>query len=297
MYPLLISPEDLHQLATSGPPPLVFDCSFDLNDAEAGASQHQQARIPGAIHAHLDQHLSDKSHPSGAQAGRHPLPSKERFCAWLRGQGLGRDQQVVVYDRQGANYCGRLWWMLKWCGHDAVAVLDGGLQAWEAAGLSLESGPDNGHRQPAADAFQERASLVRTVDTAEIAARLGSPDMTILDARAAPRFRGEIEPLDPEAGHIPGAFNRPFGQNLDTNGRFKTPEQLKKEFGDLLAGRDSASVVHHCGSGVSALPNLLGMAVAGFGLSALYPGSWSAWSNTPGTPRAKSWCAAPEMEA
>ncbi|MEZ5705649.1 MAG: sulfurtransferase [Burkholderiaceae bacterium] len=288
MYPLLISAEDLRHLSTSDQPPLVFDCSFELNDANAGASQYRQKRIPGAIHAHLDQHLSDKRHPSGAQAGRHPLPSRGQFCVWLREQGLAQDQQVVVYDRQGANYCGRLWWMIKWCGHDAVAVLDGGLQAWEAAGFELESGPDTTARQPATHPFKEQTSLVRTVDSTEIAANMGSPDLTILDARATPRFRGEVEPLDPEAGHIPGALNRPFSLNLDANGRFKSPGQLKAEFEQLLAGRDPRGVVHHCGSGVSALPNLLGMAVAGLGLSALYPGSWSAWSNTPGTPRAKS---------
>jgi thiosulfate/3-mercaptopyruvate sulfurtransferase len=270
--------------------PLVFDCSFDLGEAQAGAAQYQLAHIPGAVYAHLDQHLSDKSHPDAARAGRHPLPSRETFAAWLATSGLCKGQQVVVYDRQGANYCGRLWWMLKWVGHEAVAVLDGGLQAWEGAGLPTEAGLPNSKSKPAPGhkPFELRAPLVPMFDTASIQARLGDAGLTIIDARAQPRFRGEIEPLDPVAGHIPGALNRPFAANLGPEGTFKPAAELRQEFEALLAGRDPASVVHHCGSGVSALPNLLAMAVAGLGTTALYPGSWSAWCNTPGTPRAKS---------
>jgi thiosulfate/3-mercaptopyruvate sulfurtransferase len=288
MYSTLISTESLRLLQQNGPQPLVFDCSFDLNDAQAGPTQFQQTHLPGAVFAHLDQDLSDKAHPDGASAGRHPLPTRESFAAWLAAMGLAKGQQVVVYDRQGANYCGRLWWMLKWCGHEAVAVLDGGLQAWLAAGLPTESGAPHPLPAPAADPFRPQASQAPMVDTAFVLARLGDPGLTIVDARAPARFRGEVEPLDPVAGHIPGALNRPFGANLGSDGRFKPAAQLRQEFDILLAGRDPASVVHHCGSGVSALPNLLAMAVAGLGTTALYPGSWSAWCNTTGTPRAKA---------
>lgn len=288
MHDTLISASELAALIRSAQKPLIFDCSFELSDANAGLAQFEQAHIPGAVHAHLDQHLSDKSHPEGARAGRHPLPPLDRFESWLQSTGLAHGQQAVVYDRQGANYCGRLWWMLKWSGHMAVAVLDGGLQAWQAEGQPVEHGPDTAPRAAADEPFRLQASLAPSVNTADIASRLGAPDLTIIDARATPRFRGEVEPLDPVAGHIPGVLNRPFAQNLGANGKFKPAAQLREEFETLLAGRAPSSVVHHCGSGVSALPNLLAMAVAGMGMTKLYPGSWSAWCNTPGTVRAKS---------
>jgi thiosulfate/3-mercaptopyruvate sulfurtransferase len=288
MHTTLISVGALHAAMQSTSPPLVLDSSFDLSDAQAGQRQFQDTHLPGAVHADLDRDLSDKSHPAGARAGRHPLPARERFAAWLSSAGLTQGRQVVVYDRQGGNYCGRLWWMLKWAGHEAAAVLDGGLQAWQAAGLPTESGPARPTAAGGPDAFQAQASLVQVFDTAAIQSRLGDPGLTILDARAAPRFRGEVEPLDPVAGHIPGALNRPFTDNIGPDGRFRPADELRKSFEALLAGRDPASVVHHCGSGVSALPNLLAMAVAGMGVTGLYPGSWSAWCNTPGNPIAQN---------
>ena len=287
MYANLIAAATLHTLLQKNNPPLVFDCSFELADPHAGARQFQETHIPGSQHPDLDQKLSQKQHPDGPKAGRHPLPDRAQFAAWLTASGLRNGQQVVVYDRQGANYCGRLWWMLKWCGHEAVAVLDGGLQAWQEAGFSVESGSQKPAHADMVDPFKPTASLAPTLDTADILARLGHTGLTVIDARAAPRFRGEMEPLDPVAGHIPGALNRPFAHNLGSDGKFKPAAQLRQEFEVLLAGRDPASVVHQCGSGVSALPNLLAMAVAGMGITALYPGSWSAWCNTPGTPRAK----------
>jgi thiosulfate/3-mercaptopyruvate sulfurtransferase len=186
-----------------------------------------------------------------------------------------------VYDRNGANYCGRLWWMLKWMGHDAVAVLDGGLQAWEAAGGAVTDREEPAHFQ---SNFVAAPALLALVATKTIASRLGQPDQTLIDARAGARYRGEVEPLDPIAGHIPGALNRPFAENIGPDGKFKPASQLRAEFESLLAGRDAASVVHQCGSGVSAVPNLLAMQIAGLGTTALYAGSWSEWSNTPGLP-------------
>jgi len=285
MYTTLISAPQLHALVEARTPLRVFDCSFDLMNPPAGEAQYRDAHIPGAAFAHLDRNLSAHAGADCASGGRHPLPTREAFATWLDQAGLTPGMQAVVYDRQGANYCGRLWWMLKWCGHEAVAVLDGGLQAWQAGGGALESGPG---ATPAPGGFQLRPPLVRKASTSDISQGLGDPALTVIDARGAPRFRGEVEPLDPVAGHIPGALNRPFTDNIGTDGRFKPAAQLRAEFERVLAGRDPATVVHQCGSGVSAVPNLLAMEVAGLGRTALYAGSWSEWCNTPGLPCAQS---------
>jgi len=287
MHTTLISATELKQLLDGASPVRVYDCSADLMNPTAGRAQYETEHLPGAMYVGLDEHLSDKTSPDRASGGRHPLPSRERFAAWLGRSGLtGPSTQVVVYDRQGANYCGRLWWMLKWCGHEAVAVLDGGWSAWVAAGGAVESGPSPALAADA-PAYPLSPARVATASTAALTQRIGRPDLTLLDARAAARFRGEMEPLDPVAGHIPGALNRPFTDNIGPDGRFKPAATLCAEFVQLLAGRDPASVVHHCGSGVSAIPNLLAMEVAGLGRTALYPGSWSEWCNTPGAPCAR----------
>ncbi|MBA2672844.1 sulfurtransferase [Ramlibacter sp.] len=287
-YTTLISPQNLAALRASGARLMVFDCSFDLVNPAAGEEQYRQSHIPGAVYAHLNDALSDKGvveldgkhHPSAdaASGGRHPLPNREKFAMWLSSVGFANDMQAVVYDRQGANYCGRLWWMLKWAGHDAVAVLDGGLQGWQAAGGEVASGTEPSHFQ---SNFALGPELRRLVVTGEVEAALGAGTQTVVDARATPRYRGEVEPLDPVAGHIPGALNRPFSQNIGPDGRFKPPAQLRAEFEQLLAGRTAESVVHHCGSGVSAVPNVIAMELAGFGATALYAGSWSEWCSDP----------------
>jgi thiosulfate/3-mercaptopyruvate sulfurtransferase len=174
--------------------------------------------------------------------------------------------------------------MIKWCGHEAVAVLDGGLQAWVASGGATASGPQTAAAPGNFTLSGPRAELV---DADQVQRQLGRPAQTLIDARALPRFKGEVEPLDPVAGHIPGALNRPFGQNLGADGKFKPAEVLKAEFSALLAGRDPAGVVHHCGSGVSAVPNILAMEVAGMGRAALYAGSWSDWCSDPNRPMAR----------
>ncbi len=286
MHTTLIAPAELQALMDARTPLRVFDCSFDLMNPTAGAAQYLQAHLPGARHADLNRDLSAHTGDARASGGRHPLPTREAFAAWLAQAGVDNDMQVVVYDRQGVNYCGRLWWMLKWCGHEAVAVLDGGLQAWQAAGGEVHSGPSAASDRPGN--FVLRPARADTADTSGIAGRLGASSQTLIDARGAPRFRGEIEPLDPVAGHIPGALNRPFADNLGPDGRFKPAPQLRAEFEQLLAGRDPATVVHHCGSGVSAVPNLLAMELAGLGRRTLYPGSWSEWCTTPGLPCAQS---------
>jgi thiosulfate/3-mercaptopyruvate sulfurtransferase len=294
MHTTLISPADLRALLASDTPSMVFDCSFDLSQPSLGEQQYLQAHIPGAVYAHLDEALSARHGAAGPQGvltaggadepasgGRHPLPNRERFAVWLSSVGFDNTMQAVVYDRNGANYCGRLWWMLKWAGHEAVAVLDGGLQAWQAEGGEVASGEEPSRFQTNFVLGDEHAKLV-TTDM--IVKNLGQPSLTVIDARAPARFRGEMEPLDPVAGHIPGALNRPFSQNLGTDGRFKSPQQLREEFLALLGDRDPAGVVHQCGSGVSATPNLLAMTLAGLGNAGLYAGSWSEWCSDPARP-------------
>jgi len=285
MYNLLISPAELQQLQTGQAPLAIIDCSFDLMQPEAADTLFAQMHIAGAQQAHLDRDLSAKDAAHAVNGGRHPLPRRDLVAAWLGRIGVDNATQVVVYDRNGCNYCGRLWWMLKWLGHDAVAVLDGGLQAWQAAGGAVESGPA---RPVATREFELGDPLRELLHTTTVASRLGESGQTVVDARGAPRYRGDVEPLDPVAGHIPGALNRPFGLNLDTNGKFKPASVLRQEFEQLLGSRDPQTVVHHCGSGVSALPNLIAMEVAGLGRSGLYAGSWSEWCTTPGLPCAKA---------
>ncbi len=289
MYTTLISAQQLSDLQMSGQPCMIFDCSFELMQPGAGAQQFQQAHIAGAVRADLDRHLSAaKTATDAASGGRHPLPSLDTFAAWLGSVGFTNAMQAVVYDRQGANYCGRLWWILKWAGHEAVAVLDGGLQAWQAnAGATQSGSPDRTAAPPAESNYVVAISKTALVATETIAKQLGKPTQTLIDARGAPRFLGEVEPLDRFAGHIPGALNRPFNLNLAADGKFKSAAELRTEFQALLGGRDPATVVHHCGSGVSAVPNIIAMELAGLGRTALYAGSWSEWCTDPQRPMAQ----------
>ena len=281
MYTTLISVSELQALKG---PVVVVDCSADLVKPEAGRQQFEEQHMAGALFADINTDLATHDPALAVNGGRHPLPTREHFAQFLSHCGIDAQTQVVVYDRQAMNYCGRLWWMLKWCGHDAVAVLDGGLQAWVAAGGAVAAGPATAVK-PAS--FVLRESLVVLKLTAEVSAALGQPAQTIVDARAPARYKGETEPFDPVAGHIPGALNRPFNSNFTADGFMKSPAVLKAEFEALLNGRDSNTVVHHCGSGISAVPNVLAMEVAGLGRPALYAGSWSDWCNTPGLPCAQ----------
>ena len=281
MYTTLITARELMGLRDA----LVFDCSFELMQPEQGDAQYASGHIPGALRADLDRHLSAKPPQAAVNGGRHPLPTREHVAAWLVQCGLNKHQQVVVYDRQACNYAGRLWWMLKWLGHEAVAVLDGGLQAWQAEGGALEMGGpvEQSQRGRAPGNFVLGEPRVSLRLAHEVLQALG-PSQTVLDARATPRFKGEVEPLDPVAGHIPGALNRPFSLNTQADGRFKPADQLRQEWMDLLGSRDPSTVVHQCGSGVSAIPNLLAMEIAGLGRTALYAGSWSEWCSDPQRP-------------
>jgi len=289
-YTTLISVAELRALHTSGAPLMVFDCSFDLMQPAAGRALFEDSHIADAVFADLNDDLSTHSPQFTGKAvngGRHPLPAREDFAHWLGQTGFHNGMQAVVYDRHGMNYCGRLWWMLKWLGHDAAAVLNGGLQAWLAAGGAVESGPVSAAAPRPATQFAVHTALLDFVDAATVQGQLGRTSQTVLDARAPARFRGEVEPFDPVAGHIPGALNRPYNQNIGEDGLFKPAEVLRAELEALLGDRSAATVVHHCGSGVSAIPNILAMQVAGLGASTLFAGSWSEWCSDPARPVAR----------
>ncbi len=254
---------------------LLVDCRFDLADAEGGARAYLAGHLPGAVYASLDHDLSDLGRRG---LGRHPLPTDGAFSAVLSRWGWHPGLPVVAYDASsGALAAARLWWMLRLADQPQVAVLDGGLAAWQAAGLPLESGSV----RRAARSAQVQLDLDQVVWTGELEHRQIGADILLLDARAAVRFRGEQEPLDPRAGHIPGALNRPLAENLDTDGCFKSVARLRTEFAALLGDRAPDEVVHSCGSGVTACHNLLAMEHAGLRGSRVYAPSWSGWSSDP----------------
>jgi thiosulfate/3-mercaptopyruvate sulfurtransferase len=263
----------------------LFDCSFDLTNPDEGLAQFNKAHIPSARYLHLDADLSAKGISQGltASGGRHPLPTRETLAKRIGSWGVGPDTLVVVYDRNANMLGGRLWWMLKWCGHDKVVLLDGGWNAWLAAGGETESGPAADAVPMAFDLSAPRVDLVSAQDVLD---QLGRPGQTLVDARATPRFKGEVEPLDPAAGHIPGALNRPFSDNFVANGCYKSPETLRREWRTLL-GNNPDGVVMHCGSGVSAVPNVVSMVLAGMTTPALFAGSWSEWCADSTRPIAK----------
>ncbi|WP_395704320.1 sulfurtransferase [Aquabacterium sp.] len=257
---------------------LVCDCSFDLADPNAGARAHAAGHIPNAVYLHLDQDLSA---PKTGRNGRHPLPERAAFAARMAELGASDDSLIVAYDASGAMFAGRLWWMLRWAGHAQVAVLDGGLAAWREAGGALQVGISS---TPVPGRFTLRPALTRLLNHAEVRAGLGRGPRLLVDARAADRFRGENETLDPVAGHIPGATNRPFRDNLGPDNRFKTADALRAEWQALMAGRVPAELVQYCGSGATACHNLLAMEIAGLPGAALYAGSWSEWCAQPEAP-------------
>jgi thiosulfate/3-mercaptopyruvate sulfurtransferase len=276
-YTTLIDAAALRRLLGSATPPVLIDARFDLADPAAGERAHGEAHLPGAHYLHLDRDLSAAR---TGRNGRHPLPQRSLFAARIGTLGIGPQTQVVAYDAQGGSYAARVWWLLRWLGHEAVAVLDGGLPAWVAAGGAVNDA--DVARSSTTAPYPERASLVSSVDADALLARLGRTPL--IDARAPERFRGEVEPLDAQAGHIPGALNRCYRDNLRADGRFKPAEALRAEFTPLLGDAAPSEVVHQCGSGVTACHNLLAMEHAGLAGSLLYPGSWSEWSSDPSRP-------------
>lgn len=256
---------------------IVVDCRHDLVNLAAGREAYAAGHIPNAVFADMETGLSGaKRAPDGIFRGRHPLPEQDAFIELLRGWGVNDGTQVVAYDAHGGMYAARLWWMLRWIGHEAVAVLDGGLPAWQAAGQPVVTDVP---AVRARGSIAARSSLTTTVDVEAILHNVEHGGKTIVDARAPDRFRGENETVDPVGGHIPGAKNRFFKDNLQADGRFKSPEQLKAEF--AVAVGDPRDAIMQCGSGVTACHNLLALEVAGLPGAALYPGSWSEWSADP----------------
>ncbi len=277
IYNTLISADELHALQQDGCAPVVLDCGFDLADVAAGRRAYDAGHLPGSRYVHLGDDLSGALTGSN---GRHPLPERAEVALRVGAWGIAPEVQVVCVDAQGSPYAARAWWLLRWLGHDAVAVLDGGVQAWQAAGHALTTDAPTAAAKPA---YPSRPAAMPTVNAATVLSQLGT--RPVLDARAAERFRGDVEPLDPVGGHIPGASNRFFKDNLQAGGRFKPAAQLRAEFAAL--GGTPDQWVHQCGSGVTACHNLLAMEHAGLGGSALYPGSWSEWCADPARPVGK----------
>ncbi|AXF24150.1 sulfurtransferase [Burkholderia pyrrocinia] len=277
-YTTLISAANLAERLAAAPGSVVLlDCRFDLADPGAGEAAYAAGHIPGAQYLHLDRDLSGRK--TGTN-GRHPLPTRDALVATLADRGLKQGQQVVAYDAQGGSYAARLWWLLRWLGHDSVAVLDGGLQAWQAAGQPLTTETQH----PSHGDFRAQAPLESTVDTPAVLANLTSHARIVIDARAADRYRGENETIDPVGGHIPGARNHFFKDNLAADGRFKSGHELREAFSAVLAGTEPNLAILQCGSGVTACHNALAMEIAGLHGASLYAGSWSEWSADPSRP-------------
>ena len=256
---------------------VVIDCRFALSDTEAGRRAYAAGHIPGARYAHLD---ADLSSPITPTSGRHPLPDREAFCAKLGAWGVGPDTQVVVYDDSFGSMAVRLWWLLRGLGHTHVALLDGGMPKWQR------------EKRPVTDAapavtaqrYPCPAEVRWGVDAATVERIRQSAAHKLVDARPEQRFSGESEPLDSVAGHIPGAINWVFEENLDLDGTYLSADELRDSFTNLLAGVAPENVVHTCGSGVTACHNILAMEIAGLTGSQLYPGSWSEWIRDPHRP-------------
>lgn len=282
MHRTLVDASTLAKLI-GNPKLCVLDCRHDLGDFSAGRKAYLAGHIPGAVFADGEQTLSGPKSPT---TGRHPLPDPDALVAFLRAAGVDDDTQVVAYDAGGGAFASRAWWLLRWLGHDAVAVLDGGFKAWGESGGAVETTEPS----PAPGTFTRREPLVAALTTDNIVANLKSQSFLVVDARTPERYRGESEPIDPVAGHVPGAVVRPWQSNLGPDGRFKSAAQLRDEFQALLKehGSRPARVAHMCGSGVTACHNVLAMAIAGFDdAPALYAGSWSEWIRDPARPVAR----------
>jgi len=277
-YTTLITTDELER-HLADPAFVVVDCRHNLSDVNAGQRNYDIAHIPGARFMHIDRDLSGVI--TGTN-GRHPLPDLKSFTAMLGRAGIDAATQVIAYDQNSGMWASRLWWLLQWIGHKDVAVLDGGMDKWVIEGRRTTA-----DKVTPRDATYAAPTPIATANAAELLGHLGSDALTVVDARAAERYRGDIEPMDPVAGHIPGAINRPYSLNLTAQGTFKTPAQLRGEFDAMLAESAPTSIVHQCGSGVTACHNILAMAIAGLPGSRLYPGSWSEWVADPSRPVAR----------
>ena len=258
-------------------PFVVVDCRYKLDDEAWGRREYETGHIPEAVYAHLGLDLAG---PKNGSNGRHPLPDVATLAKTFGRLGITSGVQVVAYDQDNGMYASRLWWLLRWLGHDAVAVLDGGFAKWKAEGRPATSGVET--RPPQTFTAHPRSEM--SVDASTVTTLLHDKEWRLVDARASARYRGEVEPLDKVAGHIPGAVNHFFQSNLAEDGTFRTPDELRERLRDTLGGVPPDRVVCYCGSGVTACCNLLALEHAGFKGAKLYPGSWSEWSSDPGRP-------------
>jgi thiosulfate/3-mercaptopyruvate sulfurtransferase len=278
-FTTLIEASELRDLI--GKPGLaVVDCRFDLSNRSRGRAAYLAGHIPGARYADLE---TDLSGPVTANSGRHPLPAPEDFAAALERWGIGTATQVIVYDDAGGSFAARGWWLLRWLEHESVAVLNGGINAWIAAGGLLEPGEQTPPQERIAggERIEPKSDPTALIETAGIDAFLADPANLLVDARAKERFAGSVEPIDTVAGHIGGAVNHPFSANLRQDGRFLPAAELRRLWESRLAGREPERVAAMCGSGVTACHNLLSLEVAGFKGAKLYAGSWSEWIRDP----------------
>lgn len=257
---------------------IIVDCRFSLADTEHGRRAYAAGHIPGAHYLHLDEDLSSAITP---QTGRHPLPDPQVLTAKLQALGVGVNRQVVVYDDSYGSMAVRLWWMLRWLGHPAVALLDGNFQTWVREKRPLSQDIPSVPHKGACPCLPERSAWLSTTEMEQI---VSDSSHLLIDARNEMRFTGAVDPIDPVAGHIPGAINWVFEENLDIDGTYLPPEALRENYQALLGGRSPTEVIHVCGSGVTACHNLLAMEIAGLSGSRLYPGSWSEWIRDPKHP-------------
>jgi thiosulfate/3-mercaptopyruvate sulfurtransferase len=274
---ILFSPPDLRSVQKD-PGCITVDCRFDLKDTGAGFEKFLESHIPGAVYAHLDDDLSSAV---TSTSGRHPLPDPDSFAAFLARLGWSPGKLLVVYDDGNGSIATRLWWLMKYFGHDCAALLEGGMAAWRQAGFAVESGRTDMTEASAVSLKANEDLLYTTLDLVE---GLENGSTVLVDARAARRFRGEVEPIDPVAGHIPGALNYPLTTNLSRDGRFKPVEDLRSGFQKLVGEVTDRDLVHMCGSGVTACLNLFAAELAGLKGSKLYVGSWSEWIRDPSRP-------------
>jgi thiosulfate/3-mercaptopyruvate sulfurtransferase len=260
---------------------LLFDCRFDLTNPKAGYESYLEGHIPSAIYVDVDHDLASEKN---GQNGRHPLPSVQQWLKTCASLGITKDSNIVIYDNQSCMYAVRMWWMLRATGHNHVRLLNTGYASWLAAGFASEKTDNQRPNVSATSSNNNTAAYKDALLASDVLENLSSKKFVILDARSADRFRGENETLDPVGGHIPGAINRFFKNNLDANGQFKSAEVLAKEFKDLLGETPSQSIIHQCGSGITACHNMFAMELAGMGSSMIYPGSWSEWCADPARP-------------
>lgn len=278
-FTTLIDVDSLRSLLVSGQA-VLLDCRFDLGDPGLGRRAYSAAHIPGARYADLNHDLSA---PVTAHSGRHPLPDPGALARFFGALGIGDDTQVIAYDEANGSFAARAWWLLRWLGAADVAVLDGGLKAWVGAGGAV----DSAEPPPSSRPFSARPDPRSLATSADVLHALADPGRLLVDARAAERFAGTVEPLDPVAGHVPGAVNHPFAGNLGADGRFLMPPELRRRWLERLAGTAPQNAIHMCGSGVTACHNLLAMERAGLGGARLYAGSWSEWIRDPRRPVAR----------